>query len=42
MGAIYPQTLARQDINKRRAALVFLTVPIGYSEDKRLAALGSK
>jgi len=29
-----------KNINKRRAALVFLTVPIRYSEDKRLAALG--
>jgi len=28
-----------KNINKRRAALVFLTVPIRYSEDKRLAAL---
>jgi 3-methyladenine DNA glycosylase AlkD len=29
-----------KNINKRRAALVFLTVPTRYSEDKRLAALG--
>ena len=29
-----------KNINKRRAALVFLTVPARYSEDKRLAALG--
>jgi 3-methyladenine DNA glycosylase AlkD len=29
-----------KNINKRRAALVFLTVPLRYSEDKRLAALG--
>ena len=29
-----------QNINKRRAALVFLTVPIRYSADNRLAALG--
>ena len=29
-----------KNLNKRRAALVFLTVPVRYSEDKRLAALG--
>ena len=29
-----------KNINKRRAALVFLTAPLRYSEDKRLAALG--
>src|ERR1700719_3803506 len=29
-----------ENINKRRAALVFLTVPLRYAEDKRLAALG--
>jgi 3-methyladenine DNA glycosylase AlkD len=29
-----------KNINKRRAALVFLTVPLRYSEDTRLAALG--
>jgi 3-methyladenine DNA glycosylase AlkD len=29
-----------KNINKRRAALVFLTVPLRYSEDQRLAALG--
>lgn len=29
-----------RNINKRRAALVFLTVPLRYSDDKRLAALG--
>jgi 3-methyladenine DNA glycosylase AlkD len=35
------RTLSRdKNINKRRAALVFLTVPVRYSEDKRLAALG--
>jgi 3-methyladenine DNA glycosylase AlkD len=28
-----------KNINKRRAALVFLTAPLRYSEDKRLAAL---
>ena len=35
------RTLARdKNINKRRAALVFLTVPVRYSEDESLAALG--
>jgi 3-methyladenine DNA glycosylase AlkD len=29
-----------KNINKRRAALVFLTAPVRYSDDKRLAALG--
>jgi hypothetical protein len=29
-----------KNINKRRAALVFMTAPLRYSEDKRLAALG--
>jgi 3-methyladenine DNA glycosylase AlkD len=39
--ARFIRTLSRdQNINKRRAALVFLTVPLRYSEDKRLAALG--
>lgn len=35
------KTLARdQNINKRRAALVFLTAPVRHSDDERLAALG--
>lgn len=39
--ARFIRTLSRdKNINKRRAALVFLTVPLRYSEDKRLAALG--
>lgn len=39
--ARFIRTLSRnRNINKRRAALVFLTVPLRYSEDKRLAALG--
>ncbi|HKN01071.1 MAG TPA: DNA alkylation repair protein [Candidatus Binataceae bacterium] len=29
-----------KNINKRRAALVFLTAPLRYSKDKRVAALG--
>ena len=39
--ARFIRTLSRdRNINKRRAALVFLTVPLRYSEDRRLAALG--
>jgi 3-methyladenine DNA glycosylase AlkD len=35
------RTLSRdKNINKRRAALVFVTAPVRYSDDKRLAALG--
>jgi 3-methyladenine DNA glycosylase AlkD len=35
------RTLAHnRNINKRRAALVFLTAPVRYSDDQRLAALG--
>jgi 3-methyladenine DNA glycosylase AlkD len=38
--ARFIRTLSRdKNINKRRAALVFLTVPLRYSEDKQLAAL---
>ena len=38
--ARFIRTLSRsKNINKRRAALVFLTVPLRYSDDKRLAAL---
>ena len=29
-----------RNINKRRAALVFLTVPVRYSDDQRLSELG--
>lgn len=39
MGAICPNLSRDRNINKRRAALVFLTGPVRYSDDERIVAL---